>query len=71
MEIDDIIEILFDGSKEKIKEILEKEKITYNFAEDLQVYTIKNINTLEVVKGNKCHYKPNCVKYFGNNYNCI
>jgi len=54
-----------------ILEILEKEKITYNFAEDLQVYTIKNINTLEVVKGNKCHYKPNCVKYFGNNYNCI
>lgn len=68
MEIDDIIDVLFDGEKEKIKEILEKEKISYNFTEDLQAYTVKNNNTLEVVRGSKCHYTPNCVKYFGNEY---
>lgn len=68
MEIDDILEILFNGTKEEIKEILKKEKISYSFAENLEAYTVKNNNTLEVVRGSKCHYTPNCVKYFGNEY---
>lgn len=71
MEIDDIIEILFDGEKEEIERILEEQKISYSFTEDLQAYTLKNNETLEVVRGSKCHYKPNCVKYFGNKYEYI
>ena len=65
MKIDDILEILFDGTKEKIEKILEDQKISYSFSENLESYTVKNNKTLEVVRGNKCHYIPNCVKYFG------
>lgn len=65
MEIDDILEVLFNGSKEKIEKILKEQKISYSFADNLEAYTVKNNNTLEVVRGSKCHYTPNCVKYFG------
>jgi len=65
MEIDDILEILFDGTKEEIKKVLKEQKISYTFADNLEAYTVKNNNTLEVVRGSKCHYTPNCVKYFG------
>ena len=68
MEIDDIIKILFDGKKKEIKEALKKEKASYSFTKDLEAYTIKSDKTLEIVRGYKCHYKPNCVKYFGNQY---
>nr|DAL21464.1 MAG TPA_asm: hypothetical protein [Caudoviricetes sp.] len=65
MEIDDILEILFDGTKEEIEKVLKEQKISYTFADNLEAYTVKNNNTLEVVRGSKCHYTPNCVKYFG------
>lgn len=65
MEIDDILEILFDGTKEKIKKVLKEQRISYSFSNNLEAYTVTNNNTLEVVRGNKCHYTPNCVKYFG------
>lgn len=70
METDDILEILFDGKKEEIEKVLKEEKISYSFSNSMEAYTVKNNNTLEVVRGNKCHYMPNCVKYFGNKYNC-
>ena len=65
MEIDDILEILFDGTKEEIEKVLKEQKISYTFADNLEAYTVKNNNTLEVVRGSKCHYTPKCVKYFG------
>ena len=68
MEIDDILEILFDGTKEEIEKVLKEQKISYTFADNLEAYTVKNNNTLEVVRGSKCHYTPNCVKYFGKEY---
>ena len=68
MEIDDILEILFDGTKEEIEKVLKEQKISYSFADDLEAYTIKNNSKLEVVSGSKCHYTPNCVKYFGKEY---
>ena len=81
MEIDDILEILFDGTKEEIDKnttYIEqiKKNLDYEFymtndkcnADDLEAYTIKNNSTLEVVRGSKCHYTPNCVKYFGKEY---
>lgn len=68
MEIDDILEILFNGEKEEIDKVLKEQRISYSFTEDLQAYTIKNNETLEIVRGNKCHYIPNCVKYFGYKY---
>ena len=68
MEIDDILEILFDGTKEEIEKVLKEQKISYSFADDLKSYTVKNNNTLEVVRGFRCHYLPNCIKYFGNKY---
>lgn len=71
MKIDDILKILFDGEKIDIEKMLKEQKISYSFTENLQGYTVKNNKTLEVVRGNKCHYTPNCVKYFGNNYEYI
>ena len=68
MGIDDILEILFDGTKEEIEKVLKEQKISYSFADDLEAYAIKNNSTLEVVGGSKCHYTPNCVKYFGKEY---
>lgn len=68
MEIDDILEILFDGTKEEIQKVLEEEKISYTFAEKMEAYTVKNNKTLEIIRGSKCHYIPNCVKYFGREY---
>ncbi len=68
MEIDDILEILFDGTKEEIEKVLKEQKISYSFTDNLEAYTIRNNNTQEVVRGSKCHYTPNCVKYFGNKY---
>lgn len=69
MEIDDILETLFNGTKQEIEKILKEQKISYSFTDDLQAYTVKSNETLEIVRGNKCHYTPNCVKYFGNKYN--
>ena len=43
MEIDDILEILFDGTKEEIEKVLKEQKISYSFADDLKSYTVKNI----------------------------
>ena len=68
MEIDDILEVLFDGTKEEVEKILKEQKISYSFADNLEAYTVKNNKTLEIVKGSKCHYTPNCVKYFGREY---
>lgn len=68
MTIDDIIEILFNGKKEEIEKVLKEHNISYSFSENLEAYTIKNNKTFEVVRGNKCHYKPNCVKHFGKIY---
>ena len=65
MKIDDILEILFDGTKEEIERMLKEQKISYSFANSLEAYIVKNNNTLEIVRGNKCNYIPNCVKYFG------
>lgn len=68
MEIDDILEILFDGEKEKIEKLLKEQRISYSFSNNLEAYTVINNNTLEVVRGSKCHYSPKCVEYFGNEY---
>lgn len=56
MKIDDILEILFDGTKEEIERMLKEQKISYSFANSLEAYIVKNNNTLEIVRGNKCHY---------------
>ena len=68
MEIDNILEILFDGTKEEIERMLKEQKISYSFANSLEAYTVKNNNTLEIVRGNKWHYIPNCVKCFGKKF---
>lgn len=68
MKTDNILGTLFDGTKEKIEKVLKEQKISYSFADNIEAYTVKNNNTLEVVRGSKCHYTPNCVKYFGKQY---
>lgn len=41
MKIDDILEILFDGTKEEIERMLKEQKISYSFANSLEAYTVK------------------------------
>lgn len=60
MEIDNILEILFDGTKEEIEKVLKEQKISYSFADDLKSYTVKNNNTLEVVRGFRFENKKLC-----------
>jgi hypothetical protein len=67
MEIDDIVDILVEGDKEEIKNVLEDNKISYSFSVDGE-YTIKNGKTYEVIRGHGI-LNPNCVKYFGKLYN--
>ncbi len=60
MEIDNILEILFDGTKEEIEKVLKEQKISYSFADDLKSYTVKNNNTLEVIRGFRFENKKLC-----------
>lgn len=67
MGIDDIMDVLVEGEKEKIKRVLEDNKISYSFSKEGE-YTIKNGKTYEFVRGHGI-LNPNCVKYFGEIYN--
>ena len=67
MNIDYIIEVLCDGKKKEIEKVLEEYDISYSF-DSCGEYTIKNGKTYEFVRGHGIFY-PNCVKYFGKEYN--
>lgn len=66
MEIDDIIEILCNGTKEQIEKIVKENKISYSFGKS-GTYTVENGKTMEGIRGTGI-INPNCVKFFGNNY---
>lgn len=63
LDLDDVLEILCFGTKEKIKKLLEN-GIVYNFSISGE-YTILNTKTNEGCRGYGIK-NPNCVKYFGN-----
>ena len=65
-DIDDIIDVLCDGSKEQIEKVLKENKLTYSFDESGE-YSIYNKDTYELVRGHGI-FNPNCTKYFGKEY---
>ena len=67
MEIDDIIDILCEGKKEEIGEIIKEKKISYEFGESGE-YSIEIGTTNECVRGHGIE-NPNCIEYFGRIYN--
>ena len=67
-ELIDLEEKLYDGSMEEIEEILNKYKISYSYSEKYRSFSWESAKLNIISKGYKCHYTPNCVKYFGNEY---
>ncbi len=64
--IDDIIDILCDGTKKEIEEVLEKYKIKYGFCK-VGEFSIES-RVLNIMSRGQGIYNPNCVKYFGWKY---
>lgn len=66
--INDIEEILYNGSKEDIEKVLKQYKVSYKYSEEYRSFNVTSIELLETSRGYKSHYTPNCVECFGNNY---
>lgn len=69
MTIIDIEDTLYDGTKENIESILNKYKVSYKYNEENKNLEVKSLKINQISRGYKSEKKPNCVKYFGNNYN--
>ncbi len=67
-DINDIEEILYDGTKEDIETVIKMYEVSYEYCEKYRSFSSTSMKLLETVKGYKSHYTPNCVKYFGNKY---
>ena len=68
MDMDELEEILYNGTKEKIKKVLEDYKVSYEYAEEYKSFGITSLILNETCKGYKSHYVPQCVKFFGKKY---
>lgn len=68
MKIDNILDIediLYNGSREEIRQLIKKYQISYSYDENRN-FSIKSLKLLETTRGYKSNSIPNCVKYFGN-----
>ena len=63
----DIENILYDGSKEEIEEILKEYEISFSYISNNFNFESKKL--LQISKGYNSAQKPNCVTYFGENFN--
>ena len=68
MDIDELEEILYDGTKEEIKKVLEEYKVSYEYTKKSRSFKVTSLLLNETCRGYKSHYIPNCVKYFGKKY---
>lgn len=68
MDMDELEEILYNGTKAKIKKVLEDYKVSYEYAEEYKSFGITSLILNETCKGYKSHYVPQCVKFFGKKY---
>lgn len=69
MTILDIEDILYTGTKEDIKKVLTEYKVSYSYSEKTKNLEIKSLKLNTISRGYNSSEIPNCVKYFGNNYN--
>lgn len=65
----DIEDILYTGSKEDIEKILKQYEVSYNYSEKNKSLEIKSLKMNQISRGYNSDEIPNCVKYFGTNYN--
>lgn len=65
MDMDELEEVLYNGSKAKIEEVLSEYKIAYEFCEEFSSFSFKSFLLNEVCRGYQGCSVPNCVKYFG------
>ena len=68
IDMDELEEVLYDGSKEKIKKVLEDYKVSYEYEEEYRSFNVTSLLLNETCRGYKSHYMPKCVKYFGKKY---
>ena len=61
----DIEDILYNGNKEEIANIIKKYKILYNYNQKSNSFEFESMKLLEKSRGYGNHEMPNCVKYFG------
>lgn len=66
--INDLEEILYDGTKEEIEEALNEYKVSYKYDEGTRSFSVTSMKLMEMSRGYKSHYTPNCVEYFGVKY---
>ena len=68
MDIDDLEEVLYIGTKEQIEKILLNYKISYAYNETYRSFNVTSILLNKTCRGYKSHDIPKCVKYFGKSY---
>ena len=66
LDILEIEDILYDGSKEEIEKILKEYKISFYYNSNNFSFESKKLS--QVSRGYNCNNKPNCVIYFGEKY---
>ena len=62
----DIEDVLYDGTKEEIEKILNEYKISFSYNSNNFYFESKKL--FETSRGYNSKEKPNCVIYFGNTY---
>lgn len=66
--INDLEKILYDGTKEEIEKVLEDYKVSYEYNKKYRSFNVTSMKLMEMSRGYKSHYKPNCVEYFETKY---
>ena len=62
----DIENVLYDGTKEEIEKTLEEYKISFSY--NSNNFSFESKKLLQTSRGDNSSKKPNCVLYFGNMY---
>ena len=68
---EEIIDILFNGSKEEIDILISRYDIGFDFSNEYNQYTIvvKSISPQMIIRGVLTLQIPNCTKYYGHKFN--
>lgn len=66
LDISEIENILYDGTKEEIEKVLKEYEISFSYSSNN--FDFKSNKLLLLCRGYKSSKKPNCVIYFGDKY---
>ena len=68
MNMDELEDVLYNGTKEQIEKVLLNYKVSYVYDEMYRSFNVTSLLLNETCRGYKSHYIPKCVKYFGKSY---